>query len=86
MKSIGRIASLVILVAAIAAVFIYKGGKPKADDTPPPVRPVKSIVVGAATAAPPLRFPGVVDANAGVAILTEGRIVRLTDEAPSAAE
>lgn len=86
MKSIGRIASLVILVAAIAAVFIYKGGKPKADDTPPPVRPVKSMVVGAPKALAPLHFPGVVDANAGVAILTEGRIVRLTDDAPSADE
>ena len=31
MKSIGRTASLVILVAAIATVFLYKGGKPKAD-------------------------------------------------------
>ncbi len=30
MKTIGRIASLVILVAAIATVFLYKGGKPKA--------------------------------------------------------
>ena len=35
MKTIGRIASLVILVAAIATVFLYKGGKPKADDIPP---------------------------------------------------
>ena len=26
MKTIGRIASLVILVAAIATVFLYKGG------------------------------------------------------------
>ena len=31
MKTIGRIASLVILVAAIAMVFPYKGGKSKAD-------------------------------------------------------
>ena len=77
MKTIGRIASLVILVAAIATVFLYKGGKPKADDTPPPVRPVKSMVVGAPKALAPLHFPGVVDANAGVDLSFEvsGRIV-----------
>ena len=77
MKLAVRIFSFLLLVAAVAAVFLYDGGKPKADDTPPPVRPVKSVVVGATKALPVLHFPGVVDASTGVSLSFEvsGRIV-----------
>ncbi len=77
MKLSVRIISLVLLLAAIAAVFFYDGGKPEDDKTPQPVRPVKTIVVGPPTAHAPLRFPGVVDASAGVNLSFEvsGRIV-----------
>ena len=36
MKLVVRIVSFLLLVAAVAAVFLYDGGKPKTDDTPPP--------------------------------------------------
>ena len=34
MKLVVRIVSFLLLVAAVAAVFLYDGGKPKTDDTP----------------------------------------------------
>ena len=77
MKIIVRTFSFLLLAAAVAAVFLYDGDTPKADSTPPPVRPVKSTVVGAAKALMPLHFPGVVDASTGVSLSFEvsGRIV-----------
>ena len=77
MKLAVRIFAILLLVAAVAAVFLYDGGKPKVDDAPPPVRPVKSVVVGAAKTLPALHFPGVVDASTGVSLSFEvsGRIV-----------
>ena len=77
MKLVVRIFAILLLVAAVAAVFLYDGGKPKVDDAPPPVRPVKSVVVGAAKTLPALHFPGVVDASTGVSLSFEvsGRIV-----------
>ena len=77
MKLLVRIISLVLLIAAVAAVFLYDGGQPEDDKTPPPVRPVKSIVVGTPKAHAPLRFPGVVDASTGVDLSFEvsGRII-----------
>ena len=77
MKLAVRIFSFLLLVAAVAAVFLYDGGKQKTDDTPPPVRPVKSVVVGATKTLPTLHFPGVVDASTGVSLSFEvsGRIV-----------
>jgi RND family efflux transporter MFP subunit len=76
MKLIVRIFALVLLVAAVAAVFFYEP-KPETDDTPPPVRPVKSMIVGPAPRVPSVHFPGVVDARAGVDLSFEvgGRIV-----------
>ncbi len=72
-----RIFALVLLVAAVAAVFLYHGGKSGEDNTPPPVRPIKSIVVGAPKTMPAVRFPGIVDASTGVDLSFEvsGRIV-----------
>ena len=77
MKIAVRIFSFLLLAAAVAAVFLYDGGEQKADATPPPVRPIKSVVVGAAKTLPTLRFPGVVDASTGVSLSFEvsGRIV-----------
>lgn len=77
MKIVVRIFSFLLLAAAIAAVFLYDGGETKPDDTPPPVRPVKSAVVGATKTLPTLHFPGVVDAGTGVSLTFEvsGRIV-----------
>ena len=77
MKIIVRTFSFLLLAAAVAAVFLSDGDTPKADATPPPVRPVKSTVVGAAKALMPLHFPGVVDASTGVSLSFEvsGRIV-----------
>ena len=77
MKLLVRIISLVLLIAAVAAVFLYDGGQPEDDKTPPPVRPVKSIVVGTPKPHAPLRFPGVVDASTGVDLSFEvsGRII-----------
>ena len=77
MKIVVRIFSFLLLVAAIAAVFLYDGGKQEADDTPPPARPIKSVVVGAAKKLSVLHFPGVVDASTGVSLSFEvsGRIV-----------
>ena len=46
MKLAVRIFATLLLAAAVAMVFLYKGGKKAADDTPPPVRPVKSMLVG----------------------------------------
>ena len=76
MKLIVRIFALVLLLAAVAAIFFYEP-KPDTDDAPPPVRPVKSMVVGQPPVMPPLQFPGVVDARAGVDLSFEvgGRIV-----------
>ena len=68
MKIVVRIFSLILLVAAVAAVFLYDGDTPKSDDTPPPVRPIKTMVVGPAKTLMPLHFPGVVDASTGVLI------------------
>ena len=77
MKIVVRIFSLLLLVAAVAAVFLYDGDTPKSDDTPPPVRPIKTMVVGPAKTLMPLHFPGVVDASTGVSLTCEvsGRIV-----------
>jgi len=77
MKIAVRIFSFLLLAAAVAAVFLYDGGKPTTDDTPPPVRPIKSAVVGATKTLPALHFPGVVDASTGVTLSFEvsGRIV-----------
>ena len=77
MKLAVRIFAFILLAAAVAAVFLYDGDRPKPDDAPPPVRPVKSTVVGAAKALPVLHFPGVVDASTGVSLSFEvsGRIV-----------
>ena len=76
MKLIVRIFAIVLLLAAVAAVFFYEP-KPATDDTPPPVRPVKSMVVGPAPRVPSVHFPGVVDARPGVDLSFEvgGRIV-----------
>ena len=77
MKIVVRIFSLLLLIAAVAAVFLYDGDTPKSDDTPPPVRPIKTMVVGPAKTLMPLHFPGVVDASTGVSLTFEvsGRIV-----------
>ena len=77
MKIVVRIFSFLLLAAAVAAVFLYDGGKPKVDDAPLPVRPVKSVVVGATKTLSALHFPGVVDASTGVSLSFEvgGRIV-----------
>ena len=77
MKIAVRIFSFLLLAAAIAAVFLYDGGEQKPDDVQPPVRPVKSAVVGATKTLPALHFPGVVDAGTGVSLTFEvsGRIV-----------
>lgn len=77
MKIAVRVFSFLLLSAAVAAVFLYDGDTPKADDTPPPVRPIKSAVVGATKALSALHFPGVVDASTGVTLTFEvsGRIV-----------
>ena len=77
MKIVVRIFSFLLLAAAVAAVFFYDGAKPKADDTPPPVRPIKTVVVGPTKALLALHFPGVVDASTGVSLTFEvsGRIV-----------
>ena len=77
MKLAVRIFAILLLAAAVAMVFFYKGGKPEADDTPPPVRPVKSMLVGPPPRVPSIHFPGVVDARAGVDLSFEvgGRIV-----------
>ncbi|MBQ3343251.1 MAG: efflux RND transporter periplasmic adaptor subunit [Kiritimatiellae bacterium] len=77
MKIVVRIFSFLLLAAAVAAVFLYDGGKPKQDDAPLPVRPIKSVVVGATKTLSELHFPGVVDASTGVSLSFEvsGRIV-----------
>ena len=77
MKLAVRIFATLLLAAAVAMAFLYKGGKPEADDTPPPVRPVKSMLVGPPPRVPSIHFPGVVDARAGVDLSFEvgGRIV-----------
>ncbi len=77
MKLCVRIFALALLIAAVAAVFFYHGAEPVEDDTPLPVRPVKSVVVGPPTSIPHLQFPGVVDASASVDLSFEvnGRIV-----------
>lgn len=77
MKIVVRVFSFLLLAAAIAAVFLYDGGKQKSDDAAPPVRPVKSVVVGATKRLSSLHFPGVVDASTGVSLSFEvsGRIV-----------
>jgi len=77
MKIVARIFALVLLLAAVAAVFFYRAGGPEPDAAPPPVRPVKSMVVGAPPELRPLHFPGVVDAREGVDLSFEvaGRIV-----------
>ena len=77
MKLAVRIFALLLLAAAVAMVFLYDGSKKAADDTPPPVRPVKSMLVGPPPRVPAVHFPGVVDARAGVDLSFEvsGRIV-----------
>ena len=77
MKLAVRIFATLLLAAAVAMVFLYKGGKPEADNTPPPVRPVKSMLVGPPPRVPAVHFPGTVDARAGVDLSFEvgGRIV-----------
>ena len=77
MKTVVRIFSLLLLAAAVATVFLYDGSKPTADETPPPVRPIKSAVAGTPKTLSPLHFPGVVDACTGVSLTFEvsGRIV-----------
>ena len=77
MKLAVRIFAILLLAAAVAMAFLYKGGKPEADNTPPPVRPVKSMLVGPPPRVPSIHFPGVVDARAGVDLSFEvgGRIV-----------
>ena len=77
MKIIARVFSSLLLAAAIAAVFLYDGTTPEAENIPPPVRPIKSVVVGTAKALSTLHFPGVVDAGTGVNLTFEvsGRIV-----------
>ena len=77
MKLAVRIFAILLLAAAVAMAFLYKGGKPEADNIPPPVRPVKSMLVGPPPRVPSIHFPGVVDARAGVDLSFEvgGRIV-----------
>ena len=77
MKLAVRIFALLLLAAAVAMVFLYDGSKKAADDTPPPVRPVKSMLVGPPPRVPAVHFPGTVDARAGVDLSFEvgGRIV-----------
>ena len=76
MKLIARLIALALFLAAVAFVFFYEP-KTETDDTPPPVRPVKSMLVGPAPRVPSIHFPGVVDARAGVDLSFEvgGRIV-----------
>ena len=76
MKIVVRIFSFLLLAAAVAAVFLYDGGKPKADDAPLPVRPIKSVVVGATKTLSELHFPGVVDASTTGTIPTRWRTRR----------
>ena len=77
MKIIVRVVSLILLAAAIAAVFLYDGSKQEPEKVTPPVRPVKSVVVGAAKKLSVLHFPGIVDASTGVSLSFEvgGRII-----------
>ena len=57
--------AIALFLVAIAFVFFYEP-KNEVDDTPPPVRPVKSMIVGPAPRVPSVHCPGVVDARAGV--------------------
>ena len=74
---IGRLTGIVILIAAIAVVFMYDG-KPAREEVAEVVRPIKSIVVGSAIERPPLYFPGTVGADSQVDLSFEvpGRILR----------
>ena len=76
MKLIPRIIAIALFLVAVAFVFFYEP-KTEVDDTPLPVRPVKSMIVGPAPRVPSVHFPGVVDARAGVDLSFEvsGRIV-----------
>ena len=76
MKAIIRIFALLLLAAAVACVFLYHP-EAKEDDTPPPVRPIKSMLVGPPATLPTISFPGTVDATAGVDLSFDvsGRII-----------
>ncbi|MDR0993348.1 MAG: efflux RND transporter periplasmic adaptor subunit [Verrucomicrobiota bacterium] len=73
---IGRAVGIVLLCAAVAAVFLYKSDQ-KPPELPQPVRPVKSFLVGSEREVPKLYFPGTMDAETGVALSFEvsGRLI-----------
>ena len=72
----GRLTGGALLVAGVAAVFLYKAEKPEEpEDTA--IRPIKSLVVGDRAARPKLYFPGTIEADTEVDLSFEvgGRLV-----------
>lgn len=75
---VGRLVGGVLLAGAVAAVFFYEG-KPAEEPVDTTVRPIKSMVVGSGFRYPKLYFPGIVQADAEVALSFEvgGRLIEL---------
>ncbi|MCF7837127.1 MAG: efflux RND transporter periplasmic adaptor subunit [Candidatus Marinimicrobia bacterium] len=76
MNRIGRLAGLLLLAGAVAAVFLYRV-KPSAAEPSTVVRPIQSLVVGEPVARPTLAFPGTVHADKEVDLSFEvpGRLI-----------
>lgn len=72
----GRLIGGALLVAAVAAVFLFKP-KPEEEPKDTTIRPVKSRVVGGESVAPKLYFPGTVEADTEVDLSFEvgGRLI-----------
>lgn len=72
----GRWIGGALLAAGVAAVFFFKV-KPEEEPADTTVRPIQSLVVGAAAAAPKLYFPGTVEADSEVDLSFEvgGRLI-----------
>ncbi len=72
----GKVIGGILLVAGVAAVFLYKA-KPSAPVTDDVVRPIKSEIAGETAALPRFYFPGTIEAESEVDLSFEvaGRII-----------
>lgn len=73
---VGRVIGGLVLAAAVGSVFLIDI-KPREDKEEPPIRPVKSMIVGEVQEMPLLYFPGVIQPDAEVDLSFEvgGRII-----------
>lgn len=77
-KGVSRIVAAVVLAGAICAVFFWKH-QPKQEEVAEPVRPIKSMVVGAQARKAVMYYPGLLNSvqSADLAFEVGGRLVDL---------